>query len=413
MNTPSTRPVHFNYRQVTSSEQMNELHDQLLQDILSLHNQANQLTKEMGYVKNTLTTENTFLRYRLSDLESKLALLAQRSMENEAHASAHIFPIFPTAMSTESDGHEALVDLETLSVTLKPTKVVSKVNVFDEALQTTYVPQSLKLSYGGATSTIGRQVIQIEDSGPENAFNGDPNSYWVRRHVCDASCRAVYCDLIITLPEDVLTTKNINMIKVNPYPVNAVDIVSIDYKENGNWITIPGFSTHSTSMLEPYDELFDIETTNQNKATIKNAPNLKFNFKGINANEIRIRLRQENYIKLENGQKEMFIGLKSVEIAQCSYHRDYGSFQADVTFPKDQRQITIQDTEILLNNPSEVSNENIQYEYYSYDSLGHLHKISKAAPFTLPNNRLLIKFKILESATTPNIRQVNVHYTLE
>lgn len=413
MNIPSTRYSGLNYRQVTSSEQMNELHQQFLQDILTLHNQANRITKEMNYVRNTLTTENTFLRYRLSQLESKLAYLAQRTQEESSQSKTKIYPIFPTAMTTEPDGHESLIDLESLSVTLMPTKVTSKVNVFDESLQTTYVPKSLKLSYGGATSTVGRQIVQIDDNGPENAFDGDPASYWVRRHVCDASCRAVYCDLVITLPEDVLTTKNINMIKVNPYPANAVDILSIDYKENGNWITIPGFSSHSAGMLEPYDELFEVETAAQPQTTIKNAPCLKFNFKGINANEIRIRLRQENYIKLESGHKEMYVGLKSVEIAQCAYHQDYGSFQADVEFPSDSRQITIQDTEILLNNASEVSQDNIQYEYYSYDSFGHLHKISKAAPFILPNNRLLIKFKILENSTTPNIRQVNVHYTTE
>lgn len=413
MNIPSTRYQPLNYRQITSSEQMNQLHEQFLQDILTLHNQANQISKEMDYVKHTLTAENTFLRYRLSELESKLAYLAQRTQEESNSSKTRIYPIFPTAMTTEADGHESLIDLETLSVTLMPTKVTSKVNVFDEAMQTTYVPSSLKLSYGGATSTLGRQIIQIDDNGAKHAFDGDPTSYWVRRHVCDASCRAVYCDLIITLPEDVLTTKNINMIKINPYPVNAVDILSVDYKENGNWITIPGFSSHSSSMLEPYDELFEIEAARQNTSTIKNAPCLKFNFKGINANEIRIRLRQENYIKLENGQKEMYIGLKSVEIAQCVYHQDYGSFQADITFPEGSQQIVIQDTEILLNNASEVSHDNIQYEYYSYDSFGHLHKISKAAPFILPNERLLIKFKILENATTPNIRQVNVHYTLE
>lgn len=405
--TPSMKQNDFGYRQVTDSQQINELHQNILNDVLDLFNRSNEFEEEIEYIQRTLTTENSFLRYRLNELEQTLAGLAEKIRQTEQGRKVKKIAIFPNQMTTVDDGHEALIDYESLSVTMKPTRSVSKVNIYDETLDTTYVPNSLELTYGQSTSQEGYDILQIEDNGPERAFNGDPSDYWVRRHLCYGNCQEVRCELIIGLPENVITTKNINMIKINPYPVDAVDVISVDLKVNGNWVPVPGFLTHGRNALESYQDILGNE---KEEIYICNAPNLKFDFKELSASEVRISLRQRNYIRQDNDMREFYIGLKSVSIMQCSYHNDYYTFQADVNFPEVDRTIQIEDTEIILNNPGEHAYNQIQYEYYAYDNAGVPHRISQTTPFTLKGHRLLIKFKMPEASSTPNVRQVNVHY---
>lgn len=401
------KQTEFGYRQVTDSQQMNELHQDILSDVLDLFNRSNEFEEEIEYIQHTLTAENSFLRYRVNDLEIALAKLAEQMRQMSRSREIKTMAIFPNQMSVEDDGHGALIDYESLSVTMKPTRSVSKVNVYDETLDTTYVPNSLELTYGPSTSKVGYEILQIEDNGPEKAFNGDPSDYWVRRHLCHSNCQEVRCELIIGLPENVVTTKNMNMIKINPYPVDAVDVMNVELKVNGSWMPVPGFLTHGRNALESYQDIFGNETE---KEYICNAPNLKFDFKELSASEIRITLRQRNYIRQENGMREFYLGLKSVSVMQCSYHNDYYTFQAEVNFPEIERNIQIEDTEIVLNNPEEYTYNQIQYEYYAYDNTGTPHRISQTAPFTLNGHRLLIKFRIAEGSSTPSVRQVNVQY---
>ena len=403
---PISTPKPLGFRQKTDSQQLNQLHQDTLQDLLTLCNQANTLEKDMTYVKEVLSTENTFLRYRLNELEGQLVTLEQKLAEQKEGEELLVYPLFSSNFQTSDELNPASVDLTYLSTTRLPMKITSKVSVYDETLQTTYLPPSLKLTYGPETSTIGKQIIQIEDNGAENALNGDPNTYWVRQYVCDASCHAVYCELIITLPEDALTTRNINTIKLLPYPVHALDVLSIEYRENGNWIPIPSFNEH-------HHNLSDRLELKETVTAITKSPNLQFNFKRIQANEIRIRLRQEHYIKREDGTKEMMIGLKQLEINQETYSHDYHGFSADLTFPYPNRQIIVKGLEIVLNNPSEADSDLIQYEFYTYDSLGYLSKLSESLPFTLGSTKLHIKFKMLEQQATPNIHRINVLYSLK
>lgn len=405
--TPTLTELNVGFRQVASSAQINEASQAILNDVLDLFNHSNQLEEDIEYVRHILTAENAFLRYRLSELEGALAKLSQSFLEITRRQEIRTKLIFPDEMYTDNTIRDAEIDLDAMCVTMKPTKRISKVNLYDEALGTTYVPPSLQLTYGANTSQAGQDVISIDDNGPENAFDGDMCTYWVRRHVCEPYCQEVFCELIVGLPEDVLTTQNINTIVINPYPVDSVDIMSVEVKVNGNWQLIPGFETHARSTLEEYSDIFGNKTE---ESFICDASNLKFNFNELNANELRIKLRQRNYIRKENGRKEFFLGLKSLEVYQNLYHDEYNTFNAMVEFKETDRIISIEDMEIILNNPNEVRYNTIQFEYYTVDEEGDLHKIPQTAPFNLDGHKMVIKFKMHESSVSPNIRQIRIKY---
>lgn len=406
---PQTSAVHFGFRQKLESQVLNALHGDILEDLLDLFNHANEFREELNYVNHTVTAENIFLRYRLNQLEAKLKTLSElytQASENQVYRKRLIFP---NEIRNNEEEHEMEIDLSAMCLTMKPTRYISKVNVYDESLDTTYVPSSLQFLYGSSTTQEGYEVLQIEDNGPQHAFDDNPTSCWVRRYICNRSASEVQCELIVSLPDDIVTNKRINQIKINPYPVDAVDILSVEFKTNGDWMMIPGFENHHRSTSEWFEDFYGNQSE---EGFICNAPCLRFNFKDLTANQLRIRFRQQNFIQREPGTREFLIGAKSIEVGYATYHNQYYTFEADVVFPETEQTIVVEQIETIYTNSEDEQSafSDPQIECFWYDEYNKLHLIHQTVPFTLNRHKMLIKFKMFEELTTPNIRQINVHY---
>lgn len=403
---PKTSAVRFGFRQPLDSAQLNELHQDILEDLLELFNQSNEFDQTLNHLRHTSTAESIFLRYRLNELEGRFQTL-NTLYKNQMEASkTRTLLLFPHQFRSTEVGHEMDVDLEAMCATMKPTYYTSKVNLYDAVLGATYVSPSLQFLYGPSTTEQGLNVLEIEDNGPQNAFDGDPTNYWVRRYVCKSGVTEVQCELIITLPDDILTNKSINQLKMIPFPVDAVDILSIETKTSGNWAMIPGFEDYQQAQLEIGKDDFLNRTENR---VIQNSPALKFNFKEITANQIRICFRQQNFIQQELGNREFYIGAKNIEIGYTSYHNQYYTFEVDAEFPVDQEQLLITQVDLVYNNGNEIF-ETPQLEFYWYDAEETLHHVNQTVPFATNQKKLMIRVKFFESVTTPNIKQLKVHY---
>lgn len=403
---PKTSAVRFGFRQPLDSSQLNELHQDILEDLLNLFNQANEFDQVLTHLRYTSTTESVFLRYRLNELEAKFQTLNTLYKNQIESSETQTLLLFPHQFRCEEEGHEMEIDLDSMCATMKPTYYVSKVNLYDETLGATYVSPSLQFLYGPSTTESGLTVLEIEDNGPQNAFDGVPTNYWVRRYVCKSAVTEVQCELIITLPDDILTNKSINQIKITPFPIDAVDILSIETKTTGSWSMIPSFEEYQQSSLEIGKDNFLNRTEN---VIIQNSPALKFNFKEITANQIRIRFRQQNFIQQDLGNREFYIGAKNIEIGYAAYHDQYYTFEVDAEIPTEGKQVMVQQLDVIYNNPSELFDEP-QVEFYWYDSDKQLHHINQTIPFATNKNRLMIRLKYFKSATTPNIKQLKLHY---
>jgi hypothetical protein len=408
-NIPNSKRTEVGYRTITNSGEVNELQGEILSDILDLFNKANRMEKEIEEAKTVIGVENMYLQYRITDLETKLATITQRYKDltaSDPNASRTIIR-YPNEMYVDGSEYSAFIDLENLDVTMQPSITVSKANLYDEALKATFVPPSLKLETGPETFQVGGAIIEIEDNKLSNAFDGDDTSYWVRKVVTDNTIDSVTTELIIGLPEDIITTRDINTIIINPYPVNAVDVLSVEYKENGSWVQLDAFKSHRCSVLENYTDIFGNTFT---RPAINDCPNIKLCFKSINANQLRITLRQRHFIQGENNTRAFFLGAKNIEILQNSYMKEYCTFNAVVEFPEINNTIIVKDTELVLNNASETLFNTVQYEYFYYDSNDKPHKILETAPFSLQGHKMLIKFKMHNEYVTPNIAMIKVKY---
>lgn len=405
---PRTSAVHFGFRQPLNSSQLNELHQNILEDLLELFNQSNEFDQTLSHLRYISTTESIFLRYRLNELEAKFQTLNTLYKSQLEASTEQTLLLFPHQFRSKEAGHEMEIDLDAMCATMKPTYYNSKVNLYDDVLGATYVSPSLQFVYGPSTTEKGLNILEIEDNGPQNAFDGDPTNYWVRRYVCKSGVTEVQCELIITLPDDILTNKSINQLKITPFPADAIDILSIETKTTGNWTLLPGFEDYQQTNLEIGQDAFLNRTEN---SVIQNSPTLKFNFKEITANQIRIRFRQQNFIQQELGNREFYIGAKNIEIGYASYHNQYYTFEVDADLPVENEQLMITQADLIYNNKNEIFDDP-QLEFYWYDTEDSLHRINQTVPFATNKKHLMIRVKFFESVTTPNIKQLKLHYRI-
>jgi len=409
-NIPATQRTQVGYRTGTNSAQMNQSQNEILQDVLDLFNKANRMEKAIDETRSVVGAENTYLQYRVNDLEAKIATLSQRYRDLSGNSGAHKLIVrYPNEMTVDGSDHAALIDLESMSVTMQPSRISSKVNLYDEGLQATFVPPSLSLALSPAATILGQGVLSITESDPINAFNGDAGTYWARRVLTDETVNEVTVDLTIGLPEDIITTRETNTITLNPYPVNAVDVLAVEYRKEGAWTSVPGFEDHRASLIEEYTDIYG---TAYERPVMKDAANLKLCFRGIDANQLRIRLRQRHFLSAEAGKREFHLGIKGMRVSQNTYAKEYSTFQTDIVFPEENGSIIVHGADAVLNNPSELSDRSVQCEYYYYGSDEMPHKVPETVPFTLTGKRMLVKFHLYGTEVTPNVSRVQVGYTI-
>lgn len=412
-NIPSVKKRDISYRTVSSSKDQNEYQSEILGDVLDLFNKANKIEKSLNEALSIIDTENKHLQFKVNELQGMIAKLAQnyRNLTSPDPDAVKIITLYPDDITHDFNDPEtvgAYIDLQNLDITMRPTQSLSKVGLYDEATDTTFLPSSLRVNIGPEDLKVGPNILSITDNNPLNAFNGDPTSYWIRKVTTDNSISEIRCEMIVTLPEDIITTRDINTIILHPYPVNSLDIMGIYYKSGGAWNEIESLSTHSSSVFEEYADIFDLT---YERPAIEDAPNIKLNFKEIGANQLKIVFRQRHYLQELPTQRVFYLGAKNIQVLQNKYSKDYNTFDVTIDFPETGN-IVLQDTEIVLNNPTEMAGSAnlLQLDYFNIDSSNVTHKITDPIPFMLDSNKVLIKFKIYKGIVVPNIRAIKVKY---
>lgn len=410
-NIPSTKKNTIGYRTVTNSSEQNKQQEDILNDILDLFNKANKIDKSLSEAKEVVDFENKYLQFKLADLEAKMINIAQKYKDSLDPTQIRIINIYPQNTYIESDVTGAYLDLQYSDITLQPIASMSKVNLYDAVMDTTFIPPSLRISVNNESLLNKKGILSVTDNELSNPFNGDLSSYWIRKVVTDETINEVTTEMIITLPEDIITTRDINQISISPYPTNAVDIMGIDYRNAscGSWIRIPDFESHVGSAISTYNDIF-------NNATVYNyipdAPNVKFNFNEISSNQIRIILRQRHYISGEGNTRIFCMGAKEIQVLNNRYTRDFNTFSFRVDFPEKDKNIIMCDVEPVYNNYTSIPSDSIQIEYYYLDDYDVAHKIVKSIPFTVPSKKMIIKCKMYKSTVCPNLNRLKIKYKL-
>ena len=413
-NIPSIQEIEFKTREISDSHKLNQMQEQVFNDILDLFNKANTLQKEMYEMNVAANIESTCYAKRLEETLTKLSLIEEQ-YDNLLLAPEDFRTITRYAIDATVDElspFSAVIDSNTNDIIANIISSVSKTRLYDDTYDETLIPPSLKIYVGpDSFNTDNEHILTIEDSDISNALDGNISTVWFRRIVTDTSIESIENEVVIGLPEDIITSRMVNQIILSPYPSGYVDIMNIEYKTNGAWQTIPGLEYHTCYSEEEYEDIFGNKYT---RGVIKNAPNIKLNFKPIQTNQIRIKLRQRNYeYDAQNNRRVWYLGIRDLDVNYNRYTKDHSEFDMVFDFPETDKNIKIYDTEIFCNNNIDSSVlENIYKEYYYYDADGNTHKVSDSLPFILTGHKLMVRFTIEGTIDTPNINKCSVKYKL-
>ena len=413
-NIPSIQQIEFKAREISSSHDLNEVQQQVFNDILDLFNKANTLQKEMYEMNMAANIESTCYARRLEQTDTELQLLKERYdnllLSPTDYRTVTKYPLDATV--DELSPFAATIDTNSNNITSNTISCVSKTKLYDETYDENLIPPSLKLYIGpDSFNTDNEHILLMEDSDISNAIDGNISTVWSRRILTDTSIESVENEVVIGLPEDIITSRMVNQITLSPYPSGYIDVMAIEYKTNGAWRSVPGFEYHSCYSKENYTDMFN---NSYERGVIKNSPNIKLNFKPIQTNQIRIKLRQRNFeYDAQNNRKVWYLGIRDLDINYNRYTKDHSEFDMVFDFPETDKNIKIYDTEIFCNNLIDSSVlEHIYKEYYYYDASGNTHKISDSLPFILQGHKILVRFTIEGSTDTPNINKCSIKYKI-
>lgn len=413
-NIPDIQEREFKYRSKMSSHELNNLQTEAFKDILDLFNKANLLQKNLYEFNLANNIESTVYEKRLS--EALLKLHQTEELYNNLKSADKEFRYqskFAYEAEIINDNYKAIVNKSTNDIIANTISSISKTHLYDETYDETLVPDSIQAYIGPDNFTIGENIYTIEDSDVKNIFDGSEANVWYRKVTTNTSINEIENEIVIALPEDIVTTRQVNEIVIQPFPLGYMDIMDVQYKTNGAWVRIPGFETHFGTEEEEYEDSFH---NSYHRIFIPNANALRFNFKSLQINQIKIKMRQRNFdYDSTLGRRIWYLGLRNVDVLFNRYSKDNSIFSEVFEFPETDRLIKIYDTEVLFNNVTKTDDQsfNIVKEYYYYDSSDNYHRISGTTPFILNGHKLLVKFYIEGNEDTPNIYMTRVKYKLD
>ena len=413
-NIPDIKEREFKFRTKMDSHDLNDLQTESFKDILDLFNKANLLQKNLYEFNLANGIESVVYSKRLSEALTKLSQVEElynnlKKQDDEYRYQSK----FAYEAETIEDNFKAIVNKQTNSITANVVSSTSKTHVYNETYDETLVPDSIRAYVGPDNFTVGENIYVIEDNDINNIFDNIDANVWYRKIITNDTVNSIENEVVISLPEDIITTRLVNQIILKPFPLGYVDIMDVQYKTNGAWVRIPGFDNHTQCIDENYTDTFGNVKT---RRIIKNAGNLQFDFKALNINQLKIKLRQTNcdYDPATN-HKTWYLGIRNIDVIYNRYSKDNSIFTQTFTFPETDRVIKIYDTEIIYNNKQSTDIDfNVTKEYYYFDSDGNYHRITGSAPFILKNyHKVLVKFYIEGNEETPDIYMTKIKYRLD
>lgn len=413
-NIPSIEEIKYKARSISDSHQLNTIQEQVFNDILDLFNKANVLQKEFYELNLAANIESSCYSQRLQEANIKIAQL-QEQYNNLLLDSDDFRIVTQYAMNAIVDDMNlfaANVDKETNDIIANIASSTSKTRLYDETYDETLVPPSLKIYVGPDTFVAdGEHILSIEDSDISNALDGNVNSTWLRKVVTDTSVDFIENEIVLGLPEDIITSRLVNQIIIYPYPSGYIDILDVQYKSNGAWETVSGFKNHVGYTTEEYEDIFGNKLI---RGVIADAPNLRFNFKSVQTNQVKIKFRQRHYTyDATNNRRIWYIGLRDINVNYNRYTKEHSEFDMIYEFPDTEKHIKVYDTLVCCNNENDTNVlNNIYKEYFYYDDEGNTHKISDTLPFVLEGKKMMVRFTIEGVSETPNIAKCSVQYKL-
>lgn len=359
------------FRDATDSGQFNTHTDELFYDLTELFNIANRQDAELDRLRQFFEVGSYFAQDQMDQMRNTIRSLQEDIAAVQKPGEQYTKTLYVTDMradETVSEYERAFVDIQHDIVTLPAAdQSGSKLYLYDDVNKEYIVPNTLKY-----TITPAANGFDIKENDLLDALTPDDFKFWHRQYVYPSGLKSqVECQIVISLPDNIISSRDVNTIYIHPFPLKAIDVVNVEYHLDGGWKTVPGFT--------PQDD----------------AANLKLCFSPTAMKEIRITLRQRHPIR--KGNKHIFhIGLRQIGVFYHDYQSGIGRFEIPVEFNSAFNNKTITGINPVYQNETALSVHQtgtrlLTFKVYEVDENGKLSYLNDTFPIQVKKQKILLK----------------------
>lgn len=303
-----------------SSSDINKFVDSTIADLQNTVNQVNVNESSTLDVLNTAIREISNLKKRVAQLEDQesfdRAIRAAQNLRIKAFKSMTDLTgiTFPGSNQATRPRINTLFDQATVPINAIENKFYTNSIISGSIVP---ISQSIQIDVTSVIDAVDYEAgyVKLSEGNPENAFNGDNQSYWQRKveFDLDSDVEEVQVELTVRVPDQANTEAN--ALYIRPYPVSQVDILDL------------GISADLSSAFSPPGNSYPAFPTVLPENPIDNARDTRFFISTQSVQRIRIRLRQRNWYE-ENGRKVFSYGLQELGLQLSEFDKTYSATAA-------------------------------------------------------------------------------------
>jgi hypothetical protein len=294
---------------------MNKFVDSTIADLQNTVNQVNVNESSTLDVLNTAIREISNLKKRVAQLEDEesfdRAIRAAQNLRIKAFKSMTDLTgiTFPGTNQSTKPRINTLFNQATVPINAVENKFYTNSIISGSIVP---ISQSIQIDVTSIIELVDYEsgYVKLSQGNPENAFNGDNQSYWQRKveFDLDSDVEEVQVELTVRIPDQANTEAN--ALYIRPYPVSQVDVFDLGISADLSG----GFSAPGNSYpIFPTTAL-----------PLDNARDSRFFFSTQSVQRIKIRLRQRNWYE-ENGRKVFSYGLQELGLQLSEFDKTYSA----------------------------------------------------------------------------------------
>lgn len=302
-----TKKRDITYNGVVDSADYNNRIEENYQDLLNLYNKSNILDNKISQAFERVLKDQLFLSNAILDLTDRISALEQNISQSSIHSYSQIdytsFVGTPFSISSSDllsfDPYYNIVTLPIIS-----GSSTSKLKFYNNNTGQV-VPDFFKTYIDNSYAGVDTNGVVVDTTPTYYSILDDPNRVW-KRNIISSSENPAGSQMMfyVKIPSEYTGSTKTNCIKLNPYPLHATDVYSIEYtsKINPNLAESDGWTAlNYLGLYDGYDPAIGKIAPGgwyeKGEDTIRNSGPLCFYFAELDITAIRIKFHQRNYFK--------------------------------------------------------------------------------------------------------------------
>lgn len=359
------------FRDVADSGKLNDHVEEVFYDLTELFNLSNEQEREIERMRQFFEVGSHFTQEQMDQMKRELQALREDLSAVQRPGQEYTKMLFPADARPDTDVDEyerASIDTQHDIITLPhSTYSSSKLYIYDDINSEYIVPNTLKYEI-----TPKADNLTIKENDFLDAITPDEFKFWHRQYTYFSGLKdSVEAKIVVKLPDNIISNRDVNTIFIHPFPLNTMDIVNVEYQLDGGWRTIPGFKP------------------------IENAGNVRLCFSPLEMSQVRFTLRQRHFI-VKGNQQIFHMGIRDIGISHNDYQVGVGRFEIPVEFNEAFTNKQILNIKPVYFNEGTLSVHQkhtrlLTFKVYEVDEQGKQHYLNDTFPIQVKKKRILLK----------------------